>query len=108
MQMRTRDSSGRANQTNLLTGRNRIPYGDGRLGQLEVGADQPFTLTDVDDAARKIERIDQRDDAACSRAYRRADRPSKVGPGMPALYLAIEFATRAECARDARGSRLDD
>src|SRR5687768_3218497 len=72
MQMGSGDAPGRAHQADLLAGGYRVPSRNILAAQMEVAADQPLAVIDVDHAAGEVEGIDQCDDAARSSAHRRA------------------------------------
>lgn len=67
--MGSRDATRRAHQTYLLTLLHRITRRNKSFTQMKITGDDPATVIDVDDIARKKEIIDESNDSTIRGAY---------------------------------------
>jgi len=90
VQVRPGHASSRSNQTDLLTTRNRVTFGDERATQMEVPSYDAGTMVDVDYIPRQKEPIDERHDTTICRTHGRTDLAGEIDAEMPARQRSVE------------------
>jgi hypothetical protein len=101
MQVGACNSAGSAYQANLLPASDGVAGRDETFAEVEISGDDTTSVIDVQNVAGEKESIHQRDHAAVSREYRRADCALEIDAEVAARHPAVEYPPGTEAAGDA-------
>ena len=103
--MRSGDSPGITDQTNLLTTANCITGRDQRPAEMEVRSHDSPAMIHVHDIPGEKEVADERHNTAIRSKDGRSDYAAEIDPEMPAGHRAVEHPARSEATRHCRSPR---
>ena len=103
--MRSGDSPGITDQTNLLTAANCIAGRDERPAEMEIRSHDSPAVIYIHDIPGEKEVADERDDTAIRSQDGRSDSTAEIDAEMAAGHRAVEHAPRSEATRHCRSTR---
>jgi hypothetical protein len=97
--MRAGHSSGRSDESDLLSPFDRITDCHKRFAEVEIRGDDTSAVVDVDDVAGKKEIVDERNDTAVCRTHRLANGATEINAEVAAGHAAVEETSGSKLAR---------